>query len=179
MANRTDITRWMTEYDPENIPGYWHFPFTTANGIEPAVNMGAVYGRHNVGFTDPAGKTREVTEGPEVPGPRACAYGKTTAITANPEHGTWGEVRRNEAAGAEIHASFGDELVIFGYVYRIERAPNRNIRLVLADDSNGLASGQMNLIRLMTRKGIETSVAYELATEDSVSRRFRAAAAAG
>jgi hypothetical protein len=172
-VSRTDITRWMTEYDPENFSGYWHFP--AADGIEPAVNMGLRGGRHSVSFTDPTSATREVTNGPLVPGPRAGADGKPAVLAANPEHGTWGEIRRNEAAGAEIHAGDGDELVIFGYVFRIGRAPNRNIRLVLADAEGGLTADEMRMVQVMTRSGLAgTGAAYETVT---AVRALRPAAA--
>jgi hypothetical protein len=148
---RTDITRWLTEYDTELCPGYWHFPFTTLDGVEPAVDLGASHGRHSVSFTDPASSSRRVTMGPMLPGPHAEASGKSSVMAANPEHGTWGEIHRNEAAGAEIHAKFGDELVIFGFVYRIDRAPNRNIKLVLVDDSEGADADEMRAVHAITR----------------------------
>jgi hypothetical protein len=176
MPNRTDITRWMTEYDEKLTPGYWHFPYTTRDGIEPAVNMGTSLGRHSITFTDPTSATREVAGGPLVPGPRAGAYGKCSVIAANPVHGTWGEIQRNKAAGAEISASVGDELVIFGYVFRIDRAPNRNISLALVDDSEGLTADEMRVIQVMTREEIATTeAAYAIVT---AARALRPAAAA-
>jgi hypothetical protein len=175
MTNRTDITRWMTEHDEQLTPGYWHFPYTTGHGIEPAVNMGTSLGRHNITFTDPTGATREVTGGPLVPGPRGGAYGKSSVLAANPAHGTWGEIQRNKAAGAEISAALGDELVIFGYVFRIDRAPNRNISLALVDDSDGLTADEMRVIQVMTREEIATTeAAYGIVT---AARELRPAAA--
>jgi hypothetical protein len=179
MTTRTDITRWMTEADTELCPGYWHFPFTTRDGIEPAINMGASYGRHNVCFTDPASSSRRVDHGPQVPGPHAGAYGKSSVMAANPEQGTWGEVKRNEAAGAEIHAELGDELVIFGFVYRIDRAPNRNIALTLVDDSEGATADEMRFVQVATREHFSTARAWEITQEHfSTDRALRQAAEA-
>jgi hypothetical protein len=162
MPNRTDVTRWLTEYDVKLCPGYWHFPW--GGPVEPAIDMGVRLGRHSISFTDAASESRRVEGGPKVPGPHAEASGKSSCIAANPEHGTWGEIQRNKAAGAEISAELGDELVVFGIVYRIERAPNRNVKLALVDDSKGLTADEMRMIQVMTRSGTaSTEAAYEIA----------------
>jgi hypothetical protein len=55
--------------------------------------------RFKVGAVPRGSEGRKVHEGPMVPGPWAYAYGIAGAICANPEHGTFGEIRRAKAAG--------------------------------------------------------------------------------
>jgi len=93
----------------------------------------ALPSRFKFGFVGPDGECRRVTGGPILPGPYAYGYPLSVAITANPEHGTGAEMRRNRAAGTEVDAAIGDVVVFRGFRFRIEAAPNDNIELVLLE----------------------------------------------
>lgn len=110
-------------------PDHW----ATRDGwvLDITTRPNGVPGRFKFGFVGPDGECRRQHMGPVLPGPYAYGFPLAGVIAANPEHGTWGEMRRNKAAGTEIEAAIGDEVVFRGYRYRIERAPNDNIELVL------------------------------------------------
>lgn len=69
----------------------------------------------------PAGHVgRQVTQGPLVPGPWAFTFGLASVIAANPEHGTYGEIKRNLAAGREHTVEEGDRIVFDGVTYEVQ-----------------------------------------------------------
>jgi hypothetical protein len=76
---------------------------------------------------------RREFEGPILPGPYYFMNEHCIALTANPEHGTWGDMRRAEAAGLVREIAIGDELDIDGlihviYQYGVGRSGNWVIR---------------------------------------------------
>jgi hypothetical protein len=76
--------------------------------------------RFGIGGVPRGQSGRKVFQGPLVEGPWAFAFGLCSVIAANPERGTWGEIRRNKEAGIEHDVHEGDELVFDGVRYRIE-----------------------------------------------------------
>jgi len=62
---------------------------------------------------------RRETNGDLVSGPWAYTYGLGTCIAANPEHGTFGEIKRNLAAGREHVVEEGDQIVFDGVTYAV------------------------------------------------------------
>src|SRR5690348_1075401 len=75
---------------------------------------GRLAGRFKFGFVGPDGACRREHMGPVLPGPYAYGFPLASCIAANPEHGTWGEMRRNKAAGTERDAEIGDVVVFRG-----------------------------------------------------------------
>jgi hypothetical protein len=62
---------------------------------------------------------RQVHGGPMVPGPWAYTYGLATCICANPENGTYGEMKRLRAEN-KVHAvDDGTRLSIDGVTYEV------------------------------------------------------------
>lgn len=86
-------------------------------------------GRFGLVYTPADGKSRRETMGPVLPGPWAGAYGLAAVLSSTPGMSTGSEIRRNYDAGTEVDARIGDYLVIFGDVFTISAAPNRNINL--------------------------------------------------
>jgi hypothetical protein len=117
--------------DYESAYGGWR----TRDGhvLAIATRAGRVPGRFVFGFVGPDGACRRETGGPVLPGPYAYGVPLSSCLAANPEHGTWGEIRRNKAAGTERDAAIGDTVVFRGHRFRIEAAPNDNISLVLVE----------------------------------------------
>ena len=85
--------------------------------------------RWGICFIPKGSEGRRVYQGPMEPGPFADPFGLATCIAANPEHGTYGEMRR-KAARAMVHeVQAGDRVVLvndFGeemarFVVRVER----------------------------------------------------------
>ena len=84
----------------------------------------------------PRGKSgRKVFQGPLVPGPWAFAFGLSSVIAANPEHGTYGDIRRNKAAGLEHEVEAADLIRFDGVTYRIEVERRQYINLVAVEGS--------------------------------------------
>lgn len=78
---------------------------------------------------------RQVTGGPLVPGPWAFAFGLCSVIDNH--GGSAREAAEKRAAGTEHVVDFGDELVIDGHAYTVERIPwsSEHVKLVLVADA--------------------------------------------
>jgi hypothetical protein len=88
-------------------------------------------GRYRLGIGGVArgDEGRQVTHGPLVPGPWAYAYGLCTVMCSEPEHGTYGEMKRLEAANKVHDVASGDHAVIDDVEYEIEVYRRQYIRL--------------------------------------------------
>lgn len=62
---------------------------------------------------------RKVFGGPMVPGPWAFANAQAVAITANPMHGSYGDMVRAKAEGRWYEVAEGDRVVFDGVEYEI------------------------------------------------------------
>lgn len=80
--------------------------------------------RYAVGGVAAGQKGRKVDHGPLVDGPWHFIYGLSSCIAENPEHGTYGEMKRATAAGLVHKIEPGDVLIIDGLKYTVERSFN-------------------------------------------------------
>lgn len=85
--------------------------------------------RFGLGYIDPTGHARRVTGGPILPGPYAYAFGMGTCISADPRMGTGAETSALAARGLVFDARVGDVLCFQNSHWRIDRAPNGNVKL--------------------------------------------------
>lgn len=69
--------------------------------------------------TPEGAESRIVHQGPMVPGPHVQAFELASTLAANPEHGTWGEMKRLREAGKVHEVQVGDELSIDGHTFRV------------------------------------------------------------
>ena len=79
----------------------------------------AVHKLFSVGGVARGKAGRKVTNGPEVAGPWAWASGCASVIAANPEHGTWGTIRRAQAEGRYHEVADGDTIIFDDVEYRL------------------------------------------------------------
>jgi hypothetical protein len=75
--------------------------------------------RFAVTFIDREHEGRQEHGGPMVPGPWAFANQQCSVIAANPEHGTYGQVKRAKAAGRYIPVETGTLIKVDDAIYRI------------------------------------------------------------
>lgn len=82
---------------------------------------GGRFGLYSVGGVGKGQSGRKVFQGKLVPGPWHYIGGMATCIAANPENGTYGDIKRAKAAGLYFMVAPGDEVEIDGIVYRVTR----------------------------------------------------------
>lgn len=154
--------------------------------LDIVTRPGRLPGRFAFGFVGPDGSCRREYQGPVLPGPYAYGFGLAVAITADPEMSTGAERRRNRAAGTEIDAKIGDEVVFRGFRFRIESAPNDNVKLTLVgeqpkpalgitdqaitDAAAKCGDGEAALVTVFQGDGLS----YSIASEDTAHRVARA-----
>jgi len=80
--------------------------------------------RYAVGGVAEGSKARKVFQGPLVEGPWHFIFGLAGCIAANPEHGTYGEMKRARAAGLVHAIAPGDLLLIDGIRYTVRASFN-------------------------------------------------------
>lgn len=87
--------------------------------VSDHVLSGLNYRRFHVGGIARGNSGRKVYRGPLVPGPWAFAVGLASVIAANPEHGTYGEIKRNLAENKEHAVVDGDHVIFDNFEYEI------------------------------------------------------------
>jgi len=115
-----------------HIPTKVRIPEPGESGLEHTLrDTSSTFDRYGLGLVPAGVAARQVTNGPFVEGPWAYAY-RLAGVLDN-RGGSRAESDRRVADGKETLFEMGDRLVIGGYVFKTEPAPNNNMKLTLVD----------------------------------------------
>lgn len=93
---------------------------------------GRIPGRFGVGAVPSGQSARQVDRGPLVEGPWAYTFPLCTVIAADPDQGTFGDMRRLREAGKVHEVQDGDRVTIDGVVYEVGPDPrNRQYPILI------------------------------------------------
>lgn len=92
--------------------------------LDFGLRSGVANARNFVYFCPPDLAQRREFQGPKVQGPWATLSGLAGCISADPETGTYGEIKRNKAANREHDVAVGDRIFVQGFLFEIVPNPS-------------------------------------------------------